>query len=247
MSRDENPAVVEPRKGKHEEGLPSSAILIFTPQDLQLFLDSFPERPKRSHEVFLTQVFSGSYHGHPIALAGPMLGAPQAVLVLEKLVALGVRSIVAVGWCGSLRSDLRIGDVLAPISAVSEEGTSRHYPISISPAGPSMDLLDPIRRSLEQNLLKLHMGKIWSTDAPYRETVSKVLNYQREDVLAVDMESSALFTVALFRKVRLAMILIVSDELFTLKWVPGFKNTKFLETRKKLAQLLLDCFVRESG
>jgi purine-nucleoside phosphorylase len=82
---------------------------------------------------------------------------------------------------------------------------------------------------------------VWSTDAPYRETVRKILFYQKKGILAVDMESSALFTVAHFRRIQLATVLIVSDELFTLEWVHGFKEPIFLKTREKVAELVLAC------
>jgi uridine phosphorylase len=237
--RDEDSAVVEPRKGKREEALPSSAILIFTPRDLELFIGSFPTPPIRSHKAFLVDIFTGSYLGKPVALAGPMLGAPQTILVLEKMIALGVRTVIAVGWCGSLQEHVRIGDVLLPVETVSEEGTSWHYPLHGPSPGPSPRLLDRLRQSLYDGIADPHQGKVWSTDAPYRETKGKVLSYQKAGVLAVDMESSALFTVAGFRKIDLAVVLTVSDELFTLDWVHGFKNPRFLETRKRLVEPIL--------
>ncbi len=83
---------------------------------------------KRPYRIYLSEVFVGSHQGVPLALVGPMLGAPQAVLVLEKLIALGVTEVMAVGWCGSLQPDVKIGDLVLPTGAFSEEGTSPHLP-----------------------------------------------------------------------------------------------------------------------
>jgi len=165
-----------------------------------------------------------------------MIGAPQAVLVLERLIALGVTDVLAIGWCGSLQPNVRIGDVVLPVSAVSEEGTSGHYPLDISQPGPSFDLLNPLERALEGRGLQVHKGGVWSTDAPFREMKSKVLKYQEEGLLAVDMETSALFTVSHFRSVRLAVAMVVSDELSTLKWHHGFMDVRFKESREWLAE-----------
>jgi len=239
MVLDDQTAVIEPQKGRREEGLPASGILIFTPQDLGLFLRCFAPPPRKSHKIFLVDVFSGSYGNTPMALAGPMMGAPQAVLVLEKLIALGVRSVIAVGWCGSLQPHVRVGDLILPRATVSEEGTSNHYPCAETHPGPSPELVQPLREAFLSELHGAHEGTVWSTDAPYRETKAKVLGYQKQGVLAVDMESSALFAVASFRGIRLAVVLIVSDELFSLKWVHGFKDGKFRQTREKVAELTL--------
>jgi len=239
MITNENAAIIEPQKGKREESLPSLGILIFTSQDLDLFVRCFPNPPRRSHKIFLINVYTGTYDGAAVALVGPMLGAPQAVMVLEKLIALGVRNFIAVGWCGSLQEKVRIGDVILPVGAVSEEGTSRHYPIAVAEPGPSPELFGPLRDALRENFMETHEGKVWSTDAPYRETLGKVLSYRQQGVLAVDMEASALFTVAHYRRIRLAMALIVSDDLSTLKWVHGFKESRFHQTRETLAGLTL--------
>jgi uridine phosphorylase len=237
---DSDAAVIDPRRGKREKDLPASAVLIFSPQDLNLFFGCFPEPPRRSHRLYLSDVYTVSHRGMALALAGPMLGAPQTILVLEKLIALGVQNIVAVGWCGSLQPEVHIGDVVLPVGAVSEEGTSTHYPIPVADPGPSEALRQPLKAALTDQALRVHEGRIWSTDAPFRETVGKVRAYQQQGVLAVEMESSALFTVACYRSVRLAVALVVSDALATLKWVHGFRDERFLRTREATVQTTLE-------
>jgi uridine phosphorylase len=239
MITNENAVIIAPQKGRREEPLPSLGILVFTSQDMDLFVRCFPHPPRRSHKIFLTNVYTGTYDSISIALVGPMLGAPQAVMVLEKLIALGVGSFIAVGWCGSLHAEVHIGDVVLPTGAISEEGTSRHYPVAVADPGPSPELFSTLRDALRKNSLKTHEGKVWSIDAPYRETVEKVLTYRRQGILAVDMEASALFTVAHYRRIRLAMALIVSDDLSTLKWIHGFREPKFHKTREALVGLTL--------
>jgi purine-nucleoside phosphorylase len=78
----------------------------------------------------------------------------------------------------------------------------------------------------------LHEGLVWSTDAPYRETLGKVMAYQAQGVLGVDMETSALFTLAAYRRIDLAVALVVSDDLSLLKWVHGFRDPRFSEARQ---------------
>lgn len=239
MLRDENAALIEPRKGKREPLLPGKALLVFTPQDCELLLRLFSPPAGRSHSVCLAHVHVGSHGGTSICMAGPAIGAPQAVMVVEKLIALGVREVLALGWCGSLRQSAAIGDVVVPLDTVCEEGTSAHYPLASTPPGPSPDLLAPLREALRTEGIPFHEGTVWTTDAPYRETVAKVSAYQRRGVLAVDMETSALFTLARYRGIRLAVLLVVSDDLSSLKWVHGFRESAFRQCREKLARLAL--------
>ena len=182
----------------------------------------------------------------PLTLAGPFLGAPQAVMGLEKIVALGAERIWILGWCGSITPELRVGDLVIPTTALSEEGTSGHYPIGGRPAKTDKELTRVLANALAREGHTYHRGALWTTDAPYRETPKKVIEFQQKGMIAVDMEMSALIRVALYRGVRLAGILAVSDELFALKWHAGFSNPK-LKRRSRLAGRVLLRTIRSLG
>ena len=237
--------IIDPKKSRREEALPPLAILVFSPEDLGLFSACLSKPLRRSHKLYLSEVFTGNYEGTPLALAGPMLGAPQSVLVLEKMIALGARKFIAAGWCGSLHEEIRIGDIVLPSGAISEEGTSGHYPGA--QCTPSPTLIDPLRAALGSAGLKIHEGTVWTTDAPFRETYAKLEAFQSEGVLSVDMETSALFTVSRFRGADLAVVLVVSDNLSGLKWIHGFGDPAFLESRKKVIKSTLTAICKASG
>ena len=83
-------------------------------------------------------------------------------------------------------------------------------------------------------------GKVWTTDAPYRETRTKVADYARQGIYGVDMEFSALCTVAAFRGVELAAAMLVSDEVWKQPWQPQFSRKEFKRKSRKLLTLLCD-------
>ncbi|MFZ2446565.1 MAG: nucleoside phosphorylase [Syntrophobacteraceae bacterium] len=244
MLPDKDSCLIDPRKGRSEQPLPSAALLVFSPEDLRAFLNVFSEPAPRSHKFYLSEVFTGTYNQTRIAVAGPMLGAPQTILVLEKMIALGAKRIVAAGWCGSLQKHVRIGDIVLPSAAISEEGTSRHYPAEAP--GPSPDLFRSLAHSLTASGLTVHEGPVWTTDAPFRETFAKVTKFQAEGVLGVEMETSALFAVSSFRNVDLAVVLVVSDDLSGMKWVHGFKDPVFKESREKVVRSALEALCSAS-
>jgi len=167
-----------------------------------------------------------------MSLVGPCMGAPVAAMVLEKCFAQGVRNVVFLGFCGSLTPGLRIGDLLVVDSAVSEEGTSKHYfPEKFPPvAGPRAT--SAIEQALKEKRLKYRKGPVWTCDAFYRETREKVRRYGGQGVLGVEMEMAALFTVARFRGIDLGGLVVVTDELFGPKWVAAYSSSAVLKAIK---------------
>ncbi len=242
MTVQDESVVIEPRKARHEAALPPRALLVFTSQDLKMLASFMPLTSPTGHELYLSRVYSCFCGQVPFAVVGPMIGAPQTILVLERLIALGVRQVLALGWCGSLQPHVNIGDVVLPAGSVCEEGTSPHYPLDAADPGPCPEMLQGLESLLGDGPGKLHKGRVWTTDAPFRETRAKVTKYQGEGLLAVDMETSALFTVAHYRGIRLAQVMVVSDELATLKWVHGFRNPRFKETRHWVAGKIMEEF-----
>lgn len=228
--------LIKPRRGRNEASLPPKAIMIIVPEDLDEF--SSLTKCEYTRDLFLSRVYSLGGN-RDLCVVGPLLGAPQAVMLVEKLIALGVREIAVLGWCGSLQDGVEIGDVVIPEEAYSEEGTSKHYVSDFRIYSPCLPLwLSEIEKKLRARNVKIHKGSVWTTDAPYRETIGKVLFYQERGVLAVDMETSALFSIANFRGISLGVFLMVSDSLGRLKWKPGMNSSNFLKTKEIMLETL---------
>ena len=232
--------VINPERGRGEPLLPATGILAVNPADAPVLAAYAKEA--RMQRAFLFH--SNLYYSEHLFLAGPAVGAPMAVMCLEKLIALGTKRIVLYGWCGSLQENLRVMDVFLPTQALSEEGTSRHYQtdrkegekkISASP-----ELHAHLRDILAAANISYQTGKIWTTDAPYRETRTKVIDYAGQGIYAVDMEFSALCTVAAFRGVELAAAMLVSDEVWQQPWQPQFARKAFKRKSRSLLTLLCD-------
>ena len=184
---------------------------------------------------------SGTVDEREISVIGTPLGAPQAALALERLIAMGADRILAFGCCGSLQADVGVGTLVVPTDALSEEGTSSHYPLprgkEARADGPIMEIC---RREAEERKFNVTSGKVWTTDALFRETRGKTRKYSKMGLLAVEMEMSALFTVAAYRNVRLGGLMVVSDELASLKWRTGFLNPLFWLASRKAARLAVE-------
>jgi len=177
-------------------------------------------------------------------LCGPAVGAPMAVMVMETLIAAGGRRFVVLGTCGALARDLTFGDVLMPRWAVGGEGTSRHYPLANAPR-VSPPLYDEVSCALAEHGVSVRSGGVWTTDAPFRETREQVANYRDQGIAAVDMEFSALLTLAAFRRVELVAVMVVSDLLGGDQWQPGFRAKAFTSAQRMVRQALFDYCLKD--
>jgi uridine phosphorylase len=236
-------AVIRPRKGKKEPALGPDALMVVIPGDLDRISKLKPADGFDQGFFKIFRIKEKPTRG--LSLSGPFLGAPQAAMVMEKIIALGAKRICVFGWCGSLQPDLRVGDIVIPLHAVSEEGTSEHYPVGNRKPGTDQTLNRILERALEREGIPFRKGTVWTTDAPYRETVSKVKSYREKGLLAVEMEMSALMTLAVYRSVKLSGLLIVSDELFDLRWHRGFSSPLFKTRCEQAGSLLLNVFEGE--
>ena len=153
------------------------------------------------------------------------IGAPAAVVLMEELIAFGVKKFLSIGEAGSLQKDLKLGDIVVCQRAIRDEGTSHHYLKSSKYAYPSASMLERTEEVLDDLGIKYHLGTTWTIDAPYRETVAEVRKYQKEGVLTVEMEAAAIFAVASYRKVEVGAVFTISDHLGELEWDPKFHLT----------------------
>jgi uridine phosphorylase len=240
--------IINPRREKGEPELPADGMLLINPAEAAAGQRLGKDRDARQYFLFNSRLalVPAAHPAGSFFIAGPAVGAPMAVLTLEKLIALGARRILTYGWCGSLSNTLRIGDVLLPTWAISDEGTSAHYPSTSRPQSNTATR-QLLIEGLRSKGLQVHAGPIWTTDAPYRESIAQVGRLARQGVLGVDMEYGALIAAASFRKVELSAMLLVSDELWSGKWHPGFRTKAFKKKSGEMLHYLADFCSRVSA
>jgi len=88
--------------------------------------------------------------------------------------------------------------------------------------------------------VKYYVGPICTTDAPYRVTRSKIDYLRGRGVLGFDMESSAIFAIGIYRKVRVGCILVASSNLTQPKPTMGFYTEKLREAMLKAAKISIE-------
>jgi purine-nucleoside phosphorylase len=240
---DDDAAIINPRKIPGDPKIDHPVILTLFSPYLEILRKELKIKKRALRKLLFPSMtyFTATKDGKTFSVFGTPLGAPQAAIILEKLIALGARKIFGFGCCGSLQPDLSIGHMVIPTEALSEEGTSVHYPLPEGADGKADEFISQIcREKCREKKSKVRSGKVWTTDAIYRETRGKVRRYSEMGLLAVEMEMSALFTVAAFRQVQLGGLMVISDELGTLEWKRGFLNPLFWLASKKAARIVIE-------
>jgi uridine phosphorylase len=189
-------------------------------------------------EGITSKVFAVQTPRGRVAVVHPGVGAPLAAGMLEELIALGGRYFIACGSAGSLMPGQAMGHIVVPVSAVRDEGTSYHYLAASRFIAADPVALDVVIANLKRHDLEHSTGPTWTTDAPFRETPSRVQRRREEGCLTVEMEAAALMAVAAHRGVPLAYYLYAGDDLTARGWQPrGWRSSA---ARQQLFDLAIE-------
>jgi uridine phosphorylase len=176
----------------------------------------------------------GRFNNVEIGLGCFWVGAPAAVMTLEELIACGAKTIFEVGASGGLQTFLQPSNIIVVTEAICDEGTSHHYLSPNVKVESSPKLRSKLIKHLNERKIKHFVGSVWSTDGVYRETRRKFFKFRDGGVLAVNMETSAIFAVAKYRNVEAASAQVVSDVLSETGWLQAFGHSRSGKTQEFL-------------
>ena len=248
---DHSAIINPPQPYSPEYRLPDTAVSCFTASMFRTLLHKICEN-KEHPAVFTmgmgTKVHIVTYKGKKLALYLSPVGAPACAAVLEDIYAMGTEKVVIFGTCGVLDRTIPDGSVIIPDSAVRDEGTSYHYMPASDEIILSRKYRDCFESLLKQSRIPYTTGKVWTTDAVYRETRAKTQQRRRQGCICVDMECSALASVARFREKELFQFFYAADNLDAESWDPrSLSSDKRIDRKTAIAILAADLAASISG
>ena len=161
--------------------------------------------------------FTGRWRGHPVSVQGSGMGQPSLAIYVTELVSeYDVRSVVRVGSCGALSEKLAVRDVVIASGACTDSAMNRiaFDGLDYAPVA-DFGLLRGAVEAAEHRGTDVHVGLVFSGDSFYParpELLQRMVEY---GVLAVEMEASALYTLAAKHGVTALAICTVSDHVVT--------------------------------
>ncbi len=140
------------------------------------------------------------------------VGSAMAALIGELLAVIEPKAVLFLGLAGSVHSSLKVGDFVLPIASIRGEGVSDHFLPPQVPALPTFKIQKFVSQILVEHGLEYRTGTIHSTDFRFWEFDERFKkNLIEERVLAVEMETAALFTTCFVSKVNIGALLLISD------------------------------------
>ena len=224
------------------EGFPKLGVSCFSKKLFDQLVDKF-----KGIEIALSSNGNGKlpiykiiYEGHEIALFMSRVGAPACVVQYEELFAMGLEKIVVFGTCGVLDKNIDDLAIIIPNAAIRDEGTSYHYLKSSREVAVNSKYKEEFVKLLKEHAYSYITGKVWTTDAPYRETRKKVIDRKEEGCVCVDMECSAISALAKFRNKEVFQFFYAADNLDSAKWDKrSLGNTEKLSDKEKIGLLAI--------
>jgi len=162
--------------------------------------------------------FTGAYRGVRVSVQGSGMGMPSASIYAHELLSeYGATTLIRVGSCGALSESLRLRDVLAASGASTDSAMNRMRFDGLIDYAPVADfgLLRSAVDAAAARGVEMHVGPVLAADAFYTDRPDLYDALADYGVLAVEMESAALYTIAAKFRARALTILTVSDHIKT--------------------------------
>src|SRR3954449_4014572 len=213
-----------------------------------VLLPGDPLRAKWIAEAFLddarcyTEVrgmygFTGTWQGRPVSVQGSGMGQPSMAIYVNELFAdYAVQTVVRVGSCGALTERLAIRDVVIASGACTDS-SMKPIPFRGLDSAPVADfgLLRGAVEAAERRETPVHVGLLFSSDSFYParpELSARMVGY---GVLAVEMEASALYTLAAKHGRRALAVCTVSDHVVTGEQTTAREREQTFDTMVEIA------------
>jgi len=162
--------------------------------------------------------FTGTYEGVDVSVQGTGMGMPSCSIYAHELINdYGVRTLIRVGSCGAITESLKLRDVIAASGSSTDSYMNRTRFDGLIDYAPVADfgLLRTAVDVAARRGIEMVVGPIVASDAFYTDRPDLYDKLADYGVLAVEMESAALYTIAARFKARALTVLTVSDHIKT--------------------------------
>jgi len=139
------------------------------------------------------------------------IGGPYTVLIAEQMAVCGMTAVVGLASAGRIGTSLPLPGIVVADEAIRDEGTSLHYMTPTPTVRGDQALAHALTAAMQPVGLPVRQGRVWTTDAPYRETRSQIDHWAANGVLAVEMQAASLFAFGRARGVATGLVAHVTN------------------------------------
>ncbi len=203
--------------GAEKGAIAETVLLPGDPLRARYVAENFLEDSICYNEVRGMLGYTGTFDGRRVSVQGTGMGQPSlAIYATELIREYGAKNVVRIGSCGSYRKEIAVRDLVIAMSASTDSGMNRRRfgDIDFAPCA-DFELFDRCVTNARAAGLAFHAGNVFSADYFYDPQPDGWKALAEHGVLAVEMESAQLYTIAAGHGVRALSILTVSDNLAT--------------------------------
>jgi purine-nucleoside phosphorylase len=169
------------------------------------------------NEVRAMYGYTGTYKEKRISVQGTGMGIPSISIYINELITnYRVKNLIRIGSCGSMQQDIKIRDVILAMSASTDSNINklRFHGMDFAPTA-NFTLLKKAYDIAQEKGISVKVGNVLTSDTFYNDDPNSWKHWANYGLLAVEMETAALYTLAAKFKVNALSILTVSDSLLT--------------------------------
>ena len=222
---DKSPAKINVKK--NENAVPVDAVIYTFSHEIEKYVTEHYNCEKIGEYKLASGPHSAyvlNYRGKKYGFFKTWIGAPACIAPIEELTTvMDADKFIHFGGAGCLDKEIARGKVMIPTEAYRDEGTSYHY-------APASDYIT-IKNFMEENKIPYVLGKTWTTDAFYRETVDNFEKHKADGCISVEMEGSAVQAVCDFRGYEVYMFFTGGDLLDAPEWTMRKKKGQIVHTQ----------------
>lgn len=201
-----------------EQGIIAETVLLpGDPLRAKFIADTFLEDVVQFNTVRNMFGYTGTYKGKKISVMGSGMGIPSIGIYSYELIHFyGVKNLIRIGSCGSIREDVKIRDVIIGMGACTNSNYAAQYelPGTYAPIA-SWELLNKAVTVANEKGIDVKVGNILSSDTFYDAQKDSWKKWASMGVMGIEMEAAALYMNAAYAGVNALCILTVSDSLVT--------------------------------
>ena len=202
-------------------------------------------RRVQRHNVKLAHHIGRKYEGTKVTTINGGRFSPDTAITTEILCNAQAKNMVRIGSCGALGEDINIGDIIVIENALRGDGVTPYYVDKNFKTESDKKLTDTLEEVAKMSGLKVHRGKIWTTDALLKETREVVGKAIDQGAIAVDMVTSTFLTICQVYKIPATAIVAVSDNIITGEM--GFIAPNYYMAESALIKISLDLVDKLEG
>lgn len=207
------------------------------PLRAQFIAERYLDRAVQHNQVRNALGYTGVYQGRRISVQSTGMGMPSCwIYAHELLESYGARVLIRVGTCGALQPTVQVHDLIVALSASTDSAMIRNRfgGMDFAPTA-DFELLRRAHDLARDRGLPIHAGNVLTSDEFYRDDPEWTTRWTRYGVLAAEMETAALYTVAARFGARALSILTVSDHILTGEHTPPIERQRGFGTMAELA------------